>query len=172
MSKDIDTIQFRNSDGEYVYAKAHLDSIDGMEDYTDGLIQVTQLLGDYIFDSGWQPYEVHKNATPNALYTSDGFKCGIREIVLNQNAFGNGVKPRLKMIRVNIRNFAHNEQLAQLPQGFMTTTQVFWARGGNGYLPIMVEVRGDGKVTPRIMVEDVNKPNNSNWIYAQFTWIE
>lgn len=172
MSKDIDAIQFRNEDGDYVYAKTHLDAIDGMEGYTEGLTQVTQLLGDYIFDTGWKMYDVHKDVTVNALYSNGGFHCGIREVVLNQYAFGNAVQPRLKMIRVNIRNFSHEQQIAQLPSGFMEKTQVFWARGGNGYQPIMVEVTSDGKVTPRIMVEDVNKPSNSNWIYAQFTWIE
>lgn len=172
MSKNIDAIQFRNEDGDYVYAKTHLDAIDGMEEYTEGLTQVAQLLGDYISDSGWQMYDVHEDVTVNSLYSNGGFHCGIREVVLNQYAFGNAVQPRLKMIRVNIRNFSHTQQIAKLPSGFMETTQVFWARGGNGYQPIMVEVSSDGKVIPRFMDEDVNKPSISNWIYAQFTWIE
>ena len=172
MSKDVDVIQFRNSDGEYVYTKTHLDAIDGMEEYTEGLTQVAQLLGDYIFDTGWKEYDVHRDVEVNSLYSGDGFKCGIREIILNPNAFGNEKQPRIKMIRVNIRNFVHEQQIAQLPTGFMTSTQIFWVRGGNGYQPIMVEVRGDGKVNVRLMMEDYQKSASSNWIYAQFTWIE
>lgn len=172
MSKDIDAIQFRNEDGDYVYAKTHLDAIDGMEEYTEGLTQVAQLLGDYIFDTGWREYDVHQDVETNSLYSGDGFKCGIREIILNPSAFGNKIQPRIKMMRVNIRNFVHEQQIAQLPIGFMTSTQIFWARGGNGYLPIMVEVRGNGKVNVRLMLDDYKKAANSNWIYAQFTWIE
>lgn len=59
MSKDVDVIQFRNSDGEYVYTKTHLDAIDGMEEYTEGLTQVAQILGDFIFDTGWKEYDTH-----------------------------------------------------------------------------------------------------------------
>ena len=44
MSKDVDTIQFRNDNGDYVYAKTHFDAIDGMEEYTEGLTQVAQIL--------------------------------------------------------------------------------------------------------------------------------
>ena len=59
MSKDVDTIQFRNDNGDYVYAKTHFDAIDGMEEYTEGLTQVAQILGDFIFDTGWQEYDTH-----------------------------------------------------------------------------------------------------------------
>lgn len=172
MSKDVDVIQFRNSDGEYVYTKTHLDAIDGIEEYTEGLTQVAQILGDFIFDTGWREYDVHQDVTINSLYSGNGFNCGIREIILNPNAFGNEKQTRIKMIRVNIRNFVHEQQIAQLPIGFMTNTQIFWARGGNGYQPIMVEVRGDGKVNIRLMREDQPKSSDRNWIYAQFTWIE
>ena len=172
MSKDVDVIQFRNSDGEYVYTKTHLDAIDGMEEYTEGLTEVAQILGDFIFDTGWKDYDTHIDVKKNGLYTGEGFHCGIREIILNPSIFGNGNQTRLKMIRVNLRNFVHEQQIAQLPAGFMKNTQIFWARGGNGYQPIMVEVSKNGKIIPRIMVEDINKKPASNWIYAQFTWIE
>ena len=172
MSKDVDVIQFRNSDGEYVYTKTHLDAIDGMEKYTEGLIQVAQILGDFIFDTGWKDYDTHIDVVKNNLYASDGFQCGIREIVLNPSMFGNENQTRLKMIRVNLRDFVNGQQIAQLPTGFMSTTQTFYSRAGSGKQPIMVELLGDGKVNIYIDKADQSGKSSSNWIYAQFTWIE
>lgn len=172
MSKNIDAIQFRNEDGDYVYAKTHLDAIDGMEEYTEGLTQVAQLLGDYIFDTGWKEYDTHIDVVKNNLYAGDGFHCGIREIILNPSVFGNGNQTRLKMIRVNLRDFVNGQQIAQLPTGFMINTQVFYSRSGSGKKPIMVELLGDGKVNIYIDKADQSGTSFSNWIYAQFTWIE
>lgn len=172
MSKNIDAIQFRNEDGDYVYAKTHLDAIDGMEEYTEGLTQVAQLLGDYIFDTGWKEYDTHIDVVKNNLYAGDGFHCGIREIILNPSVFGNGNQTRLKMIRVNLRDFVNGQQIAQLPTGFMSNTQVFYSRSGSGKQPIMVELLGDGKVNIYIDKADQSGTSFSNWIYAQFTWIE
>lgn len=172
MSKDVDVIQFRNSDGEYVYTKTHLDAIDGMEEYTEGLTQVAQILGDFIFDTGWKDYDTHIDVVKNNLYAGDGFHCGIREIILNPSVFGNGNQTRLKMIRVNLRDFVNGQQIAQLPTGFMSNTQVFYSRSGSGKQPIMVELLGDGKVNIYIDKADRSGTSFSNWIYAQFTWIE
>lgn len=172
MSKDVDVIQFRNSDGEYVYTKTHLDAIDGMEEYTEGLTQVAQILGDFIFDTGWKEYDTHIDVKKNSLYASDGFHCGIREIVLNPSIFGNGNQTRLKMIRVNLRDFVDGQQIAQLPTGFMSKTQVFYSRSGSGKQPIMVEIRSNGKLNVYIDKTDQSGTSFSNWIYAQFTWIE
>ena len=172
MSKDVDVIQFRNSDGEYVYTKTHLDAIDGMEEYTEGLTQVAQILGDFIFDTGWQEYDTHIDVVKNNVYASDGFRCGIREVILNPSMFGNENQTRIKMIRVNLRDFVNGQQIAQLPTGFMSTTQTFYSRAGSGKQPIMVELRGDGKVNIYIDKADQSGTSSSNWIYAQFTWIE
>ena len=172
MSKDVDVIQFRNSDGEYVYTKTHLDAIDGMEKYTEGLIQVAQILGDFIFDTGWKDYDTHIDVEKNSLYASDGFRCGIREIILNPSIFGNGNQTRLKMIRVNLRDFVDGQQIAQLPTGFMRKTQVFYSRSGSGKQPIMVEIRSNGKTNVYIDKVDQSAKSIYNWIYAQHTWIE
>lgn len=172
MSKDVDVIQFRNSDGEYVYTKTHLDAIDGMEEYTEGLTQVAQILGDFIFDTGWKEYDTHIDVVKNNLYSSDGFNCGIREVILNPSIFGNGNQIRLKMIRVNLRDFVDGQQIAQLPTGFMSNTQVFYSRSGSGKQPIMVEIRSNGKLNVYIDKADQSGTSFSNWIYAQFTWVE
>lgn len=176
MSKDIDAIQFRNEDGDYVYAKSHVDAIDGIDKIQDDIIalrnetlNVTEnIKKNVVSGTGWKDYEVSGDLQKNIVYGGSGFKCGVKQTVASSTQ----AAMNIKTIRVNIRGFSHEQQIAQLPSGFMETTQVFWARGGNGYQPIMVEVTSDGKVTPRIMVEDVNKPSSGNWIYAQFTWIE
>ena len=164
--------QFQDEDGYPFYAKTHMDGIDGMEEYTEGLTQVAQILGDFIFDTGWKDYDTHIDVVKNNLYAGDGFHCGIREIILNPSVFGNGNQTRLKMIRVNLRDFVNGQQIAQLPTGFMSNTQVFYSRSGSGKQPIMVELLGDGKVNIYIDKADQSGKSSSNWIYAQFTWIE
>lgn len=164
--------QFQDEDGYPFYAKTHMDGIDGMEEYTEGLTQVAQILGDFIFDTGWQEYDTHIDVVKNNVYASDGFRCGIREVILNPSMFGNGNQTRIKMIRVNLRDFVNGQQIAQLPTGFMSNTQVFYSRSGSGKQPIMVELRGDGKVNIYIDKADQSGKSSSNWIYAQFTWVE
>ena len=164
--------QFQDEDGYPFYAKTHMDGIDGMEEYTEGLTQVAQILGDFIFDTGWQEYDTHIDVVKNNVYASDGFRCGIREVILNPSMFGNENQTRIKMIRVNLRDFVNGQQIAQLPTGFMSNTQVFYSRSGSGKQPIMVELRGDGKVNIYIDKADQSGKSSSNWIYAQFTWVE
>lgn len=166
--------QFQDEEGQPFYAKTHMDAIDGFEEYTEGLAQLAYLLGDYITDSGWLPYDYDagNGVTINGLYSSDGFSCGIREIVVNPYKFGNGNQIRIKMIRVNMRNMLHTQQVALLPSGFMKNTQVFYSRSGSGKQPIMVEVRADGKMFVYIDKADQDGAPYSNWIYAQHTWIE
>ena len=169
--------QFQDEEGQPFYAKTHMDAIDGFEEYTEGLTQLAYLLGDYITDSGWKPYDYGSGngVQANNMYGTDGFKCGIREIIFNPYSFGNGNQVKIKMIRVNLRNFLTGQQIAQLPIGFMSSTQVFYSRSGSGRQPIMVELRGDGKVNVHLDGKDIKGDGSdaySNWIYAQHTWIE
>ncbi|WP_336832998.1 hypothetical protein [Staphylococcus pseudoxylosus] len=174
MSKDIDAIQFRNDDGEYVYAKSHLDAIDGMEEYTEGLTWSIQFMGDYIFDTGWKPYDHNagNGVEINTNYKSDGFECGIREIILNPTAFGNGNQTRMKMIRVNVRNFVNNMQIFQLPSGFVAHRTRFQIAGDINKLPYTLIIEPSGKTMVYVHNNDSNTPSTSNWIYGQYTWIE
>ena len=176
MSKNIE-IKMASDNGEQFYTRAHVDGLDGFEEYYQDLLTVTDGLAsfqaDHIQDTGWMDYDVLPSADKNVMYSSSGFKCGIRQI---HHVYGNAKTGQKyvtkKMVKVNISNLNHNEQIAQLPTGFMKNTQIFWARGGNGYQPIMVQLMSDGKVIPRLMVEDVNNKPSSNWIYAQFEWTE
>ena len=176
MSKNIE-IKMASDNGEQFYTRSHVEGLDGFEEYYQDLLTVADNLAsfqaDHIQDTGWMDYEVLPSADKNTLYPGSGFKCGIRQI---HQVYGNAKTGQRyvtqKMIKVNIRNFKHDEQIAQLPSGFMKNTQVFWARGGNGYNPIMVQVQADGKIIPRIMPEDIDRPASSNWIYAQFEWTE
>src|SRR5699024_3096301 len=100
MSKDVDTIQFRNDNGDYDYEKRHYYEIDVMEVYTDGLTQDAQILRYHIFDTGRQEHDTHIDVEKNSLSARDGFRCGIREVILNPSMFGNENQTRIKMIRV------------------------------------------------------------------------
>ena len=175
MSKNIE-IKMASDNGEQFYTRAHVDGLDGFEEYYQDLLTVADNLAsfqaDHIQDTGWIDYEVGTDGK-NALYGSDGFKCGIRQI---HYVYGNAETGQRyvtqKMIRVNIRNFANGQQVAQLPTGFMNTTQVFYSRSGSGRQPIMVEIRPSGAVNVYIDSADQSGSNFNNWIYAQFEWTE
>lgn len=177
MSDEIEIKMAMDKNGNQFYTKSHIDAIDGFENYYQEQLDTADSLASFqanhIQDSGWMDYDVLPTSDKNAMYASSGFKCGIRQI---HYVYGNAVTGQRyvtqKMIKVNIRKFEHDTQIAQLPRGFMKNTQVFWARGGNGYKPIMVQVLNDGKVIPRLMTDDVNKAPSNNWIYGQFEWTE
>ena len=165
-----------SDNGEQFYTRAHVDGLDGFEEYYQEQLDTANSLAsfqaDHIQDTGWIDYEVGTDGK-NALYASDGFKCGIRQI---HYVYGNAKTGQRyvtqKMIRVNIRNFANGQQVAQLPTGFMNTAQVFYSRSASGRQPIMVEVRTSGAVNVYIDSADQSGSNFNNWIYAQFEWTE
>ena len=175
MSKNIE-IKMASDNGEQFYTRAHVDGLDGFEEYYTDTLELRNSLSDFqanhIQDSGWLDYQVG-TGYKNGMYSSDGFNCGIRQI---QYLYGNpdtGIKyVTQKMIRVNIRNFSNGQQVAQLPSGFMKYTQSFYSRSGSGRQPIMVEIRTSGAVNVYIDSADQSGSNNDNWIYAQFEWTE
>ena len=176
MSKNIE-IKMASDNGEQFYTRAHVDGLDGFEEYYQDLLTVadnlTSFQADHIQDTGWMDYEVLPTSDKNALYSGSGFKCGIRQI---HYVYGNAATGQRyvtqKMIRVNIRNFANGQQVAQLPSGFMKYTQTFYSRSGTGRQPIMVEIRSSGAVNVYIDSADQSGSNDNNWIYAQFEWTE
>ena len=165
-----------SDNGEQFYTRAHVDGLDGFEEYYQDLLTVTDGLAsfqaDHIQDTGWMDYEVGTDGK-NSLYANDGFKCGIRQI---HHVYGNAKTGQRyvtqKMIRVNIRNFANGQQVAQLPSGFMKYTQSFYSRSGSGRQPILIEIRSSGAVNVYIDSKDQSDDAFSNWIYAQFEWTE
>lgn len=168
--------QLDDSDGDF-YPKTHVNAVDGIEKYDNGIIGLTNdlihLADTMIYDTGWVDYKngIHVDVKPNLLYSSDGFHCGIRQVLHYYGAEEVKYVNR-KMLRVNMRNFVNGQQIAQLPTGFMNKTQVFYSRSGSGKQPIMVEVRGNGAVNVYIDKADQSGSANSNWIYAQFEWTE
>ena len=166
-----------SDNGEQFYTRAHVDGLDGFEEYYQDLLTVTDGLAsfqaDHIQDTGWMDYDVLPTSDKNAMYSGSGFKCGIRQI---HYVYGNAATGQRyvtqKMIRVNIRNFSNGQQVAQLPSGFMKYTQTFYSRSGSGRQPIMVEIRTSGAVNVYIDSADQSGSNNDNWIYAQFEWTE
>ena len=166
-----------SDNGEQFYTRAHVDGLDGFEEYYQDLLTVTDGLASFqayhIQDTGWMDYDVLPTSDKNAMYSGSGFKCGIRQI---HYVYGNAATGQRyvtqKMIRVNIRNFSNGQQVAQLPSGFMKYTQTFYSRSGSGRQPIMVEIRTSGAVNVYIDSADQSGSNNDNWIYAQFEWTE
>ena len=166
-----------SDNGKQFYTRAHVDGLDGFEEYYQDLLTVADNLAsfqaDHIQDTGWMDYDVLPTSDKNAMYSGSGFKCGIRQI---HYVYGNAKTGQRyvtqKMIRVNIRNFGNGQQVAQLPNGFMKYTQTFYSRAGSGRQPIMVEIRTSGAVNVYIDSADQSGSNDNNWIYAQFEWTE
>ena len=169
--------QLEDEAGNDFYPKTHYKAVEGIERYDDGIIGLTNdlihLADTMIYDTGWVDYRssIHVDVKPNGLYSSDGFHCGLRQVTHYYGAEEVKIVTR-KMVRVNMRNFSNGQQIALLPSGFMNTTQVFYSRSGSGKQPIMVEIRGDGKMFVYIDKADQSGSSNSNWIYAQFEWTE
>lgn len=174
MSKDVDVVQLRDESGEFVYAKTHLDAIDGMELYTEGLTQVWQFIGHYILDSGWVSIDVGATTgvKTNTRYSGSGFKCAIRQTKINGEEYGNGNSHSTKMIRINAENFTSGMQLFQLPQGFVTNPVRFQMSGNGNRLPYTLEITMDGKVKVFVHPSEQDNSSTSNWIYGQYTWVE
>ena len=169
--------QLEDEEGNDFYPKTHYKAVEGIERYDDGIIGLTNdlihLADTMIYDTGWVDYRssIHVDVKPNLLYASDGFHCGIRQVLHYYGA--EEVKyVNKKMLRVNMRNFVNGQQIAQLPTGFMNKTQIFYARSGSGRQPITVEIRGNGAVNVYIDKADQSGDAFSNWIYAQFEWTE
>ena len=165
-----------SDNGEQFYTRAHVDGLDGFEEYYTDTLELRNSLSDFqanhIQDSGWLDYQVG-TGYKNVMYSSDGFKCGIRQI---HYVYGNAKTGQRyvtqKMIRVNIRNFANGQQVAQLPSGFVKEVQRLQISGNGNRLPYTLEMLPDGKVIVFVHTSEQSNSASSNWIYAQFEWTE
>lgn len=127
---------------------------------------------DFIGVTNWTSYanNVAPGVQTNAMYTSDGLKCELKEVRIGVT----GLTPivRYKTITYNLRNFKLGEQVAQLPNGFMTKAQTFPAFGNGNMGAYRIEVTKSGAMTIFGGLNDKNLPTSSYWVYGQYTWIE
>ena len=165
--------------GEPYFAGSHVNAIQGMEDITDKVNKTesnTKNLEDafkgLIGVTDWVSYA--NNVTPgvktNTMYTSDGFKCEIKEVRIGVE----GLTPivRYKTITYNLRNFKLGEQVAQLPNGFVNKDQTFPAFGHGNMGAYKIEVTKSGAMTIWAGLNDRNLDTDRYWVYGQHTWIE
>ena len=127
---------------------------------------------DFIGVTNWTSYanNVAPGVQTNAMYTSDGLKCELKEVRIGVT----GLTPivRYKTITYNLRNFKLGEQVAQLPNGFMNKSHVFPAYGNGNMGAYRIEVTKSGAMTIHGGLNDKNLPTSSYWVYGQHTWIE
>ena len=127
---------------------------------------------DFIGVTNWTSYanNVAPGVQTNAMYTSDGLKCELKEVRIGVT----GLTPvvRYKTITYNLRNFKLGEQVAQLPNGFMNKTHAFPAYGNGNMGAYRIEVTKSGAMTIFGGLNDKNLPTSSYWVYGQYTWIE
>ena len=127
---------------------------------------------DFIGVTNWTSYanNVAPGVQTNAMYTSDGLKCEIKEVRIGVT----GLTPivRYKTITYNLRNFKLGEQVAQLPNGFMNKSHTFPASGNGNMGAYRIEVTKSGAMTIHGGLNDKNLPTSSYWVYGQYTWIE
>ena len=127
---------------------------------------------DFIGVTNWTSYanNVAPGVQTNAMYTSDGLKCELKEVRIGVT----GLTPivRYKTITYNLRNFKLGEQVAQLPTGFMNKSHTFPAFGNGNMGAYRIEVTKSGAMTIHGGLNDKNLPTSSYWVYGQYTWIE
>ena len=127
---------------------------------------------DFIGVTNWTSYanNVAPGVQTNVMYTSDGFKCEIKEVRIGVT----GLTPivRYKTITYNLRNFKLGEQVAQLPNGFMNKSHTFPAFGNGNMGAYRIEVTKSGAMTIFGGLNDKSLPTSSYWVYGQYTWIE
>ena len=127
---------------------------------------------DFIGVTNWTSYanNVAPGVQTNAMYTSDGLKCELKEVRIGVT----GLTPivRYKTITYNLRNFKLGEQVAQLPNGFMNKSHTFPAFGNGNMGAYRIEVTKSGAMTIFGGLNDKNLPTSSYWVYGQYTWIE
>ena len=127
---------------------------------------------DFIGVTNWTSYanNVAPGVQTNAMYTSDGLKCELKEVRIGVT----GLTPivRYKTITYNLRNFKLGEQVAQLPNGFMNKSHAFPAYGNGNMGAYRIEVTKSGAMTIHGGLNDKSLPTSSYWVYGQYTWIE
>ena len=155
--------------GEPYFAGSHVNAIQGMEDIKDDINKNTELIkniesvvNSLIGDTGWKDYDVLPKAKKNEG-VSDGFTCGIREIRIG--------KVIIKSIRVNLGKVTNNEQVAQLPSGFIKKTQTFISRSNSSDNGVQFSLRNDGSVWGYINKAD-RELSSDRWVYYEHTWID
>ncbi|WP_145349672.1 hypothetical protein [Staphylococcus epidermidis] len=117
-----------------------------------------------IGDTGWVDFQLLPGIKKNTKGGDNSFNTGVREV-----RFGS---IRIKSIRLNIENVPHNVQIAQIPLGFITVNQNFYATTDGNSSPIRVSADKAGGVSIYLNGDDKNKPQKNIWIYQQFTWLE
>ena len=186
--------------GEPYFAGSHIDAIEGMESIKKDIESVKEgvesvnvkadraernikivdennhnledSFKDFIGVTNWTSYanNVAPGVQTNAMYTSDGLKCELKEVRIGVT----GLTPivRYKTITYNLRNFKLGEQVAQLPNGFMNKSHTFPAFGNGNMGAYRIEVTKSGAMTIHGGLNDKNLPISSYWVYGQYTWIE
>ena len=179
--------------GEPYFAGSHVNAIQGMESIKEDIENVNikadraernikiidesnhnleDAFKDFIGVTNWTSYanNVAPGVQTNTAYSSDGFKCEIKEVRIGVT----GLTPivRYKTITYNLRNFKLGEQVAQLPVGFMTKSHSFPAFGNGNMGAYRVEVTKSGAMTIFGGLNDKSLPTDSYWVYGQYTWIE
>src|SRR5699024_3465762 len=129
-------------------------------------------LKDFIGVTNWTSYanNVAPGVQTNTAYSSDGFKCEVKELRIGVTGLTTIV--RYKTITYNLRNFKLGEQVAQLPGGFMTKPHLLPAFGNGNMGAYRIEVTKSGAMTIHGGLNDKSLPTDSYWVYGQYTWIE
>ena len=193
MSKPTEFKYPLDENGEPYFAGSHVNAIEGMESIKEDIENVNikadraernikiidesnhnleDAFKDFIGVTNWTSYanNVAPGVKTNTMYTSDGFKCEIKEVRIGVE----GLTPivRYKTITYNLRNFKLGEQVAQLPSGFVNKDQTFPAFGHGNMGAYKIEVTKSGAMTIWAGLNDRNLDTDRYWVYGQYTWIE
>lgn len=180
----------KDNDGDTFFPITHIDAVQGLEndstitDINNKVVEINETLTkanatisamqkqldgvgkdvvNLTGDTGWVDYAVG-NADKNGGIVN-GFNCMIREVSVG---FAGANTFRFRTIRVNIGNVPHNEQVGQLPNGFIDETVRFIPSVSSGHIPPTVSVDTKGAMHVFFPSED---RDGKQWVYGQHTWL-
>src|SRR5699024_581830 len=140
-----------------------ISSVQGSGDTNNTALKALEKrMNELIGDTGWIDFEVAPLYKKNQGVVG-GFNCGIREIRVGTIV--------IKSIRLNLGKVNNNEQVAQLPIGFITKTQTFIARSNSSDNGVQFSLRDDGSVWGYINKADQSL-SRDRWVYYEHTWLD
>src|SRR5699024_7902190 len=119
--------------------------------HTDGEVKGWKEITNNQTDTGWIPFNTINGVKKDANFLSaEAVKCSYRKVIAN------GVETC--SIRINVKNFVNDIQIAQLPADFTSTMQTFYLRSSTNRAAI------SGYITPNGVVK-LNIPDSerSTW---------
>lgn len=115
-------------------------------------------------DTGWIPFDTINGVKKDTKLLSVGaVKCSYRKVVVD------GVETC--SIRINVKNFTNDIQIAQLPENFTSTMQTFYLRSSTNRVAISGYITPNGVVKLNIPESERSTWNSEDYALGSAQWL-